>query len=397
MKTALVVGSGISGLATAWCLADAGVGVHVVERGASAGGLIGTRDTPYGRVERAANAFVWTGTTAHWFARLGLAPEFAADTSKRRYIYRGKPRRWPLTPIETAAMGARFGAKWIARRNRPRAGESIAAFSDRVLGSAATSWLVGPALQGIYGAPPHALAAQAIFTGESRPRGRRLAAPVGGMGVFVDRLYDKLRARGVTFEFNKTIGVLDSRTPTVICTNARDAARLIATDAPDLSRALESVAMTSMVTTTAFYQVDPRDLAGFGVLFPRGGDVQALGVLFNSQIFCSRCAWRSETWIYDATTDTRLASDAGAAAVVRTDREQLTGAAAEPVEMYVTRHAPALPVYGPPILDVRKNISELPAWLALAGNATGHIGVARLLEVAAAAAGKISNGATDAT
>jgi oxygen-dependent protoporphyrinogen oxidase len=390
MTTALVVGSGISGLAAAWCLADEGLAVHVVERGAAPGGLIGTRETPYGRVERAANAFVWTDTTARWFATLGLEPEFAEDTSRRKYIFRGRPRRWPLTVTETAAMGARFGVRWLARRNRPRDGESVAAFSDRVLGQAATSWLVGPALQGIYGAPPHALAAQAVFSGEPRPRGRRLAAPPGGMGTFVMRLYERLRARGVSFEFNRTIGALDSRTPTVICTNARDAARLLVTDAPQLSDALGSITMTSMVSATAFYPTDARDLSGFGVLFPRGGGVQALGVLFNSQIFCSRCAWRSETWIYGASEDHRLDSDAGTADVVCEDREHLTGARAQPIEIYVTRHTQALPVYGSAILDVRSRVEDLPDWLALAGNATGRLGIARLLDVAEAAAVRIS-------
>jgi protoporphyrinogen oxidase len=76
MNPARVVGAGLSGLAAAWWLSDAGFDVEVIEAGAEPGGLIGTIHTPFGPVERAAHAFVWTETTAAWFARLDIAPAF---------------------------------------------------------------------------------------------------------------------------------------------------------------------------------------------------------------------------------------------------------------------------------------------------------------------------------
>ena len=45
-------------------------------------------------------------------------------------------------------------------RLRPADSESVAAYIDRVAGRSATRWLVGPALQGIYAAPPDRLAAR---------------------------------------------------------------------------------------------------------------------------------------------------------------------------------------------------------------------------------------------
>ena len=109
MKEAQVIGSGLSGLATAWHLADYGFTVTVSDAAAGPGGLIQTRQSPHGLVETAANAFVWTDTVAEWFDRLDLAPVTARDESKRRYIYRdGRPRRWPLSVRESAGLAARL-------------------------------------------------------------------------------------------------------------------------------------------------------------------------------------------------------------------------------------------------------------------------------------------------
>jgi len=59
-RRAHVVGAGLSGLAAAWCLAEAGFDVTVQDLADGPGGLIGTLRAPEGLVERAANAFVWS-------------------------------------------------------------------------------------------------------------------------------------------------------------------------------------------------------------------------------------------------------------------------------------------------------------------------------------------------
>ena len=56
--------------------------------------------------------------------------------------------------------------------------------------------------------------------------------------------------------------------------------------------------MTGLETVTTFFAPHPEDLHGFGVLFPRGAGIDALGVLFNTSIFANRGSLRSETWIY---------------------------------------------------------------------------------------------------
>jgi oxygen-dependent protoporphyrinogen oxidase len=394
MKSARVVGAGLSGLATAWCLSGAGFDVDVVEASAHPGGLIETLTTRYGPVERAANAFVWTETAERWFRAIGVRPEFPLPSSRRRFIFRnGRARRWPLGPIETVGMGARLGATWTRRGFAPRVDETVGAWGRRVVGRAATSALVGPGLQGVYAAPPDRLSAALIF-GERR-RGRTVsAAPRGGMGEFIEKLYAALVARGVTFAFGRSVEALDPATPTVICTNAPAAAALVTPHAPALGAAIAAVPMNEMVTATAFFEPRPDDLHGFGVLFTRDSGVEALGALFNTDVFIDRGVDRSETWIYGSIDPAApLPADADLAARLEHDREILTGQRREPVAVFCTRRAPALPVYSAAVDDVRRRLGDLPPWLALAGNYLGRLGVAKLLDVAADAAARLG-GAT---
>jgi len=376
MKTARVVGAGLSGLAAACCLRDAGFHVVVFESAAAPGGLIGTVTTPQGLVERAANAFVWTDTTARWFDRLGITPEFPLEVASRRYIFRdGTPRRWPLRPMETATMAARLGWAFARRTLRPREDESVATFAKRVAGPASSEWLMSPAMQGIYAASADELSAAAVFGSRRRARGRS-ATPAGGMSEFINRLHDDLRRRDVEFTFGAAAELLDGTVPTVICTSASDAAPLVKPHAPRVAEALEQIRMNGLETVTAFFEPAADDLQGFGVLFPRGAGVDALGVLFNTSIFRGRSLLRSETWIYELGNTTIAPTPVDRIAA---DRQVLTSGGAAPVAVYPTRRPRALPVYDRQITKMAQLLDELPPWLALSGNYLGQIGVSTLL------------------
>jgi len=376
MKTARVVGAGLSGLAVATCLADEGFRVEVIEAAPGPGGLIGTKTTPHGPVERAANAFVWTDTTKRWFSRLDLTPELTLETARSRYIYRdGKPRRWPLRRGETAGMLARLSWTYVTRRLKPRDDESVAAFATRVAGPAASRWFASPAMQGVYATPADRLAAAAIFGPRRRARGPS-ASPPGGMGEFIGRLHDDLKTRGVSFSFGATADFIGGQVPTVVCTNAPAAAALIAPHAPGLAAALQRIEMTGLETVTAFFEPRPDDLRGFGVLFPRGCGIDALGVLFNTCIFRGRGNYRSETWIYAVDGETAATTPPDR---VHTDREVLTGRRDAALALHPTRWSSALPVYDHHVLALESHLKELPSWLALSGNYLGQIGVSTLL------------------
>lgn len=397
MVATRVIGAGLSGLAAAWCLAEAGCDVEVIEASAEPGGLIGSRQTPEGLVERAANAFVWTSTTERWFRALDLTPLFPTPASRRRFIFRnGRPRRWPLTIGESATMGARAASAWARGRLRPSEPESVEAWSDRVLGTAATQWLVSPALQGIYAASAADLNAAAIFKRSKRavaPRGKTaaMAAPAGGMGEFAARLTDALIRRGVMFTFNTPVTSLNPSVRTIVATDARAASELLALHAPGLAAAIGRVEMNVMASATAFFPPHAGDEHGFGVLFPRDAGARALGVLFNSDVFAGRSVHRSETWIYgSANAGAPVPSELEMRSAIIHDRRILTGRSDEPLALYTTARSPRLPIYGAAILDVERRLSDLPPWLALSGNYLGRLGVAKLLDVAEEAAARLA-------
>lgn len=389
MKHARVVGAGLSGLAAAWHLRDAGFDVQVVDAAARPGGMVQTTETKYGLVESAANAFTWTSTTERWFHQLRLEPLFPRKESSRRYIFRdGRPRRWPLSPSESLVLATKLAGSWITRTLSPHASENVRDYAGRIAGRAATDWLIGPALAGVYAASPDELSAAAIFAGRKRTRVRSVVAP-GGMGEFVARVHETLQARGVSFAWGQPVERLDPAIPTVVATNAAAAHPLLLPHAPDLSRTIARLPMTGLVTATAFFEPDERDLDGFGVLFPRGCGVKALGVLFNSSIFDGRGPHRSETWIFGADA-VHGHDDSSLARVIVADRGILTGRKTDPMAVFQTRHEKALPVYTTGILEVARLADSAPRWLAVTGNYLGRIGVTHLLENAANAAARLA-------
>jgi oxygen-dependent protoporphyrinogen oxidase len=390
-QNALVIGAGLSGLATAWYLTDAGARVRVVDALPGPGGLMQTQRAPEGLVEPAARSFIWTDRVGALFAAAGIEPQFAQDQSKRRFIYRGgRPRRMPLGPLELSRTAARAGVAWATRQMKPRSDESVAAWANRVVGPAAAEWVIAPVYQGIYASPTSELSARAVF-GAARLRGR-LAAPPGGMGELFDRLRARLTERGATFEFGARLDDLrdlrpavtgSTPVPTVICTDAPAAARLLAPYAPALAAAIARIRMTSLLSVTAFYAHHADDTRGFGILFPRNAGITALGVLFNGDMFAGRSDRRSETWIYgDQSADAMTQLQASLPSILREDRRALTGRDDEPAAVYATPQIARLPIYDAAVLEVKERLGDLPPWLGLCGNYLGRLGVSAIVDIA---------------
>jgi protoporphyrinogen oxidase len=84
VKSALVVGAGLSGLSAAWYLVSRGAAVHVVCADAEPGGLIHTRRVPEGLVETAANSLIVTDRARALCAEIGLELCPPQQASKRR-------------------------------------------------------------------------------------------------------------------------------------------------------------------------------------------------------------------------------------------------------------------------------------------------------------------------
>ena len=392
MRPVTVVGGGFSGLATAYYLSHAGIPVEIIEKTDRLGGLISTIQTAHGPVETAAIGMRSSPRVDAVCRDLELPMLYSNGSSGPGYIYRQRPRRWPLNPGESLTLVARYAAAAARGARRPRPLETVEQWGTRVLGRGATPWLLGPFLQGRYAADPASLSASLLFGNGDRPSRRQkgVVAPAGGMQQLIDGLACHLRKRDVGIRLNSQAR-LDGSTPAVICTSARDAAEILRDAAPEASRALSSIDMLPLVRITAFYPDEEPRQKGRGVLFPRGGEIRALGVLFSTNIFPERDGHYSESWIYGGAVD-RNVVDLGEdelAAMMDRDRERLCGRSVPPAARVVHRWNAALPHYDVTLESVRARGLALPRGVFLVGNYVGGIGVPMLLEQAATVADRV--------
>ena len=388
MRAVTVVGGGFSGLATAYYLSRAGIPVEIVEKSDRLGGLIATLQTPHGPVETAAIGMRNFARVDAVCRDLGLPMLCSTQSCGARYIYRQGPRRWPLNPGEWLTLGARFAMATARGSRSPRPLETVDQWGARVMGRRATRWLLGPTLQGIYAGDPACLSASLVCGAPerpARPAPKGLVAPAGGMQQLIDALEHRLRTREVSIRLN-TPARLDGSTPAVICTSAHDAAECLRDVAPAASQALSTIDMLPLVRITAFYPDEETHQRGRGILFPRGGDIRALGVLFNTNIFPHREGQYSESWIYGGAADRDVVhlSEDDLGAVMDRDRQLLCGRCVPPAARVVHRWRAALPHYDLQLESVRACGFDLPKGVFLVGNYVGGIGVTMLLEQAAA-------------
>jgi oxygen-dependent protoporphyrinogen oxidase len=293
-------------------------------------------------------------------------------------------------------LAARFATATARGARRPRPLETVEQWGARVLGRRATRWLVSPTLQGMYAGDPARLSASLVFGAReaiARPAPKGVVAPASGMQQLIDALERRLRTRDVSIRLN-TSARLDGSTPTVICTSACDAAECLRDVAPAASQALSTIDMLPLVRITAFYDDEETHQKGRGILFPRGGDIRALGVLLNANIFPNRQGQYSESWIYGGAADRDVVhlTEGDLAAVMDRDRQLLCGRSVPPAARLVHRWRAALPHYDLQLESVRAGGFGLPKGVFLAGNYLGGIGVSMLLEQAAAVATRVQMG-----
>jgi oxygen-dependent protoporphyrinogen oxidase len=149
--------------------------------------------------------------------------------------------------------------------------------------------------------------------------------------------------------------------------------------------------MLPLVRVTAFYPDEETPQRGRGILFPRGGDIRALGVLFSTNIFPNREGLYSESWIYGGSADRDAVhlSEDDLGALMDRDRQLLCGRSVPPIARLVHRWRAALPHYDLQLESVRARGLGLPKGVFLVGNYVAGIGVPMLLEQAASVADRV--------
>jgi protoporphyrinogen/coproporphyrinogen III oxidase len=336
---AAVIGGGISGLACAYRLQQAGVPVRVLEAASRGGGLIQTVEEDGFRFESGPQSFLSNQALLTLIERLGLQEELLrADPRAPRYILlRGKLVPAPLAPpslLTTRLFG--LGTKWrllteMFRHAQPPAGdESIASFVRRKFGEELLDRVVAPFVSGIYAGDPEKLSLRAAFPklhefeqkygsvarGAMKSRQAR-ETPRPGLCSFregVETLPRALAARlgdavltqtSVTgLRRGKTNGkswfelVLARRhhaetmtaSAVIVAAPSAIAADLLKGISESLAESLSRIEYARVAVVAAGYRRDQIEhgVNGFGFLVPRSEGLRVLGTVWNSSLFPGR-------------------------------------------------------------------------------------------------------------
>jgi len=168
---ALVVGAGISGLATAYALQKAGIATRVVEAAARPGGVIQSMKRDGYLIECGPQSFSGNGSISAMCRDLGILEErVLADPKAPRYILLGgKLQHVPMGPGLLASSFMGGGTRSAILRDifgsseSPEPDESVASFVRRKFSGTLLDRLVGPFVSGIYAGDPEKLSLRAAF------------------------------------------------------------------------------------------------------------------------------------------------------------------------------------------------------------------------------------------
>jgi len=400
----LVVGAGVSGLATAFGLARRGLAVQVLEAAARPGGVIGSVKRDGALYEMGPNsALDTTPLIGELLEAAGITAERlpASEIANTRFVVKnGQPVALPMspgafltTPLFSPLAKARLALEPFISRQPKSDEEVIAHFVRRRLGHEFLDYAIEPFVAGIYAGDPDRLSVTAAFPKlhalEQRHGSLILGAILGarerrkraetakntarsfsfrhGMQTLTDALargvgHVTLGAKVVSLTrfpdgnfcvvFDKDGETIERRARAVVlAVPAGEAARLAYPLAPEASRALQEIEYPPVtVVITAYRRSDiTHSLGGFGFLAPRVEKRCVLGSLFSSSMFSGRAPEGQVllTNFVGGRRNPELASAADSTLVelVAAEHRALLGARAPALWNAVTHWPRAIPQY----------------------------------------------------
>lgn len=336
-----IIGAGVAGLTCAYRLSQHHPDwqVTVLEQSPFAGGNVRAVTHEGYTFDLAANGVLPAPDTLALFEDLGLAPEPAADTAKRRFIFKdGGLHALPESPLGLLRFPLLLPSEkvrallepWLAQQHQHE--ESVYGFMARHFGTGLADLLAEPFVLGVSGGDAKQTSIDALFprmrqlehvhgsllkamiarqraakkqaqeTGKA-PAKRRLMSLPGGTGTLTKTLAETLEPHircnaSVThiqqqdggFRLQLQHGDTLDADQVVMTAPAHAAASLVQNISAEAASALREIPFVDMrVLALGFDRVDvPHALDGFGFLVPDGQGVESLGVLFTSSLFSDR-------------------------------------------------------------------------------------------------------------
>lgn len=396
-STVYIVGAGFSGLTLAFRLLQKGFKVHLYEKNSTVGGLIQTLPLGSDFAESAAPSITRTIAVKRLCDDLGVDFILPKKVSKKRWIFRGRPHKWPLGIFETIVLIYCFISCRIKKQLRPLSNETLNQWGTRVLGPAASHYLLETALQGIYAGDGQRLSASLLLSQLFNPNREKFKGVLGfknGMGSLMKALENKVVSLGGKLHFSATLNLTEvellqskSPGPLIIATSADAAALFLETRFETLSRLLRKIEMIPLIAATVFFPEEKNLTHGFGCLIPRNLELNVLGVLINSDIFHKPEGLRSETWIIGGATNKNFINhtDQEVVEIILKERLQIFKSHAKIQSIKIVRWPKALPHYDTelekllPLLESAEKVLETRQ-IYLHGNYLGALGLSKILD-----------------
>lgn len=346
MKTA-VIGAGISGLAVAFYLKQAGVEVKVFESEKQAGGKMRTVYENGYIIETGPNGFLdGKPYTLNLVKALGIEDRLyrSSDKARKRFIYtNGRLVRLPENPIAFLSSyllswkgKLRLVGEFFVPPKKDLSDETLGDFARRRIGEEALEKLLDPMVAGIFAGDPDRMSLKAAFPAifylerqygglikgliakmkEAKKKGTKSSGPAGPGGVLtsfkhgvndlIDALTEKLGKSietetpvtrvektgnkwKVTYMKNgeKREEVFDKL---IMSTPSYVAAKLLKTVNEELSDLLSQIEYSPISVVALGFEKKGlgHNLDGFGFLVPRKEGRKILGALWDSSVFPNR-------------------------------------------------------------------------------------------------------------
>jgi len=432
MKTAIVIGAGISGLSAAWQFKRSGADVLVLEAQATPGGVMRGMTRDGFRVEFGPSEMMLKDEAMERrIVEMGLGAKLLRQNSaaEKRYIVRnGRPVPLPsgllagaFSPILSLRGKLGLATEWMLPRSK-LVDESVSSFVRRRIGDDFLNYAVGPLVSGIYAGDPDQLSMRHAFPALWDLEKRYGGMVKGAIGKMRERKRSGIPAykRGlVSFEGGMQAlpqSLADGLGDSVVCSAKVSSIEPIGQnwrvcwqcegeefteDAQRLVLAVPAYAMDSLPipavlrdalaplgrlpyspVATAFMGFRREDvthpLDGFGVLVPRKESRGVIGALFLSSLFPGRAPEGHVAFIcfvggmyapkYAALPDRAVSGK------VREELERLLGVHGAPVTEHIHRWPKAIPNF--PVgyqdtLDAMDSVEQRWPNLAIVGNFRG--------------------------
>ena len=328
-----VIGGGISGLATAYYLEQAGFRVQVLEADARLGGRLWTERAGECVLERGANSTFSKPEILALAEAVGLkdAVLHAQPLAKNRYI--ATPEGWQALPMTPPALvksrlfsvWAKLGLLLEPFKGKAKREESVGDFIARRLGQEFVDWAIDPFVSGIWAGDVKRLSVQAAFPKlwlmerdegslfkALRRRQKAASADAGYQGIisFKSGMQSLPLAVAAHLQtpplLNAAVqsmekspeGVWTLHTAQGLCqakqvvmTQGMGAvAQLMKAIEPKVAVLLGHIPSVPLAEVTLVFEAPQigRELDGFGFLIPRSLGIRTLGCIFSSSVFEGR-------------------------------------------------------------------------------------------------------------